>query len=343
MKINNPWENVYWFARMLINVDKYGGVGKHTSFLLQLSVNLRTALKINGHDEETKVNICKSIIKESLEKRFKKAKSLADRIAIFRADLSEKLNAEADLAAFILTIESIMIPINNAMLSIPNDDREFTEEPAKASLDQLGEKGLSTVINIWDDLGTNGCLNAERIAVVREFCRLRRDISEMPEEEVNLILTAFVQEFERRLGQKRKGRAGTSLEDVTSFIFNYYGIKASDAPNHFQADIEVDKWVKCTDGWLIGISCKRTLRERWKQVSSADRMVLSRFKIKELWHVITFDEDLSDDKIVTLGEQGHIFYLRNESRIFSNALVHIGMKNYVRPMTQFIRDLKQET
>lgn len=69
-------------------------------------------------------------------------------------------------------------------------------------------------------------------------------------------------------------------------------------------DLEVDKWFKCKDGWSIGISCKRTLRERWKQLSQADRGTLSRFKIKELWHLITYDKDLTDDKIVRLGEQG---------------------------------------
>ena len=46
--------------------------------------------------------------------------------------------------------------------------------------------------------------------------------------------------------------------------------RLTDKPEHFQADIEVDKWVRAFNGWLIGISCKRTLRERWKQVSSAD-------------------------------------------------------------------------
>ena len=51
---------------------------------------------------------------------------------------------------------------------------------------------------------------------------------------------------------------------------------------------------------MIGISCKRTLRERWKQLSQADRGTLSRFKINELWHLITYDKDLTDDKIVRL-------------------------------------------
>ncbi|WP_149026965.1 hypothetical protein [Novibacillus thermophilus] len=99
--------------------------------------------------------------------------------------------------------------------------------------------------------------------------------------------------------------------------------------------------MRAKDGWLIGISCKRTLRERWKQVSSADRGVLSRYKIKQLWHLMTYDEDLSDDKITTLGSQGHIFYLRDESRRLRATSSHIGMKDYVRPMSKFIDDLKE--
>lgn len=157
-----------------------------------------------------------------------------------------------------------------------------------------------------------------------------------------MVLTAFIQEFERRLGQKRKGRAGGSLEDVASFLFNYYNIKAETAPEHFQADIEVDKWVRCKDKWLIAISCKRTLRERWKQVSSATSEVLSKFKIKQVWHLVTYDEDLSDDKLALLGGLRHVFYLRDDSRRLAASKNHIGLKDYVRPMSKFIEDLRKE-
>ena len=60
------------------------------------------------------------------------------------------------------------------------------------------------------------------------------------EEERDIVLTSFTQEFERRAGQKRKKRAGGSLEDVTDFILGYYKIKRAEAPSHFQADLEVD-------------------------------------------------------------------------------------------------------
>lgn len=124
---------------------------------------------------------------------------------------------------------------------------------------------------------------------------------------------------------------------------DYFNIKSAKAPAHFQADIEIDNWVKSKDGWLIGISCKRTLRERWKQVSSAESGILSKFKIKNVYHILTFDEDLSDDKITLLGNHRHIFYLPDNSRILNHAVNHIGLKEYVRPMSLFIEDLRKET
>lgn len=339
---DNPWKNAYWFARMLINGDKYGAIGKESKLLLGVTSHFRMIIEDQDITDDEKVKICLDFFRKSCEKRFKRARTKIQRIRLFCDDLEKKIQGVIDLQVFILTVEAIMIPINNALQTIPSNDREFALERAEAYLDALGMKGLATVINLWDDLGTEGSLNAERAAVIREFTRLRRDIAEMPELESNMILTAFTQEFERRLSQKRKSRAGGSLEDVTSFIFNYYGIESTHEPEHFQADIEVDKWLKAKDGWLIGISCKRTIRERWKQVSAADRGVLSRYKIKQIWHVMTYDEDLSDDKITTLGNQGHVFYLRDESRRLKSTSTHIGMKDYVRPMSQFIEDIRKE-
>lgn len=338
----NPWRNVYWFSRMLINSDKYGSVGKDNKLMATLGAKLRVVLQDKSQGDDAKLLVCKKMIRELIDERFSNASSKLQRIKLFLADLDELVLSVEDIAVLVLTMESVMIPINTALNSIPSNDREFTEATARTYLDELKEVGLASVINIWDDLGVHGCLTAERVAVVREFARLRYDLKDLPEYEANLILTAFVQEFERRLGQKRKGRAGGSLEDVTSFILSYFKITVMDAPEHFQSDIEVDKWLKCKDRWLIGISCKRTLRERWKQVSSADRGVLSKFKIKELWHLITYDEDLSDDKLTLLGNQGHIFYLRDDSRRLEHARGHIGMQGYVRPMSDFIKDLRIE-
>ena len=278
--------------------------------------------------------------------RVKNAPARQQRVERLIEDLDYQIDTAQDMEVFILTCENIMLPINNAIDNIPSDDKEFTQSIARSYLDLKGEEGLAMVINLWDDLGTRGCLTAERTEIVKAYATLRVLLDKrnnLSEDDKDIIKTAFVQEFERRAGQKRKGRAGGSLEDVTSFILNYFGIKSTSAPEHFQADIEVDNWVKTKDSWLIGISCKRTLRERWKQVSSADSGTLSKFKIKQLFHVVTYDEDLSDDKLSLLGDQRHIFYLPDNSRRLEYASQHVGLKEYVRPISKLIKDLKKET
>ncbi len=258
--------------------------------------------------------------------------------------LDKDIRTVEDAIIFCVAMKYVVAPINRAMMLVPSDDKKFCETAARSILDTFGEEKIASLIATWDNLGVKGCLDAERALIVEEFMRLVENLSALKIKhtafEDNIMLTAFVQEFERRLGQKRKARGGASLETVADFIFDYYGFKSTSKPSHFDQDIEVDKWFKCRDGWVIGISCKRTLRERWKQLSQADRGTLSHFKIRELWHLITFDSDLSDDKIVRLGEQAQIFYLPAASETYKKCSTHPGMKDYVRPLNNFVDDIR---
>ncbi len=340
--IQNRWHNVYWFSRMLINNDKYIAVGKEPKLLSTLASSLRLVAK-ESKGKDT-LNLQKQTLRNIIEERYKKTASRDNRVQRMLSELDEEINTLDDMEVFILTCENIMLPLQQAISNIPSDDKEFTLSIAKSYLDIQGEEGLATVITLWDDLGVKGCLTAERTEIVRAFTTLRvlltKDKS-ITEEDRDIVLTAFTQEFERRAAQKRKKRAGGSLEDVTDFILGYYKIKRAEAPSHFQADLEVDNWIKAKDGWLIGISCKRTIRERWKNVSSSTE-VYNRFKVKYIFHVVTFDEDLSDDKLTLLGEQRQIFYLPDNSRRLKYASEHVGLKNYVRPISQLINDIRKE-
>jgi hypothetical protein len=327
---------------MLINNDKYIAVGKEPKLLSTLASSLRLVAK-ESKGKDT-LSLQKQTLRNIIEERYKKTASRDNRVQRMLSELDEEINTLDDMEVFILTCENIMLPLQQAISNIPSDDKEFTLNIAKSYLDIQGEEGLATVITLWDDLGVKGCLTAERTEIVRAFTTLRvlltKDKS-VTEEDRDIVLTAFTQEFERRAAQKRKKRAGGSLEDVTDFILGYYKIKRAEAPSHFQADLEVDNWVKAKDGWLIGISCKRTIRERWKNVSSSTE-VYNRFKVKYIFHVVTFDEDLSDDKLTLLGEQRQIFYLPDNSRRLKYASEHVGLKNYVRPISQLINDIRKE-
>ena len=331
-----------------MNTDQFGALGKlKERQLLKLVAVLENLAAQENFSAEEKFLLLKNTLLAEIKNMTRQGTKSRVLALNFVQRLDKDLNTAEDVIIFCIAMKYVVAPINRAMLLVPSDDKKFCETAAKNILDNFGEKKIDSLIATWDDLGVKGCLDAERALVVEEFTRLVENLSALKIPHSNLddtlILTAFVQEFERRLGQKRKARGGTSLETVADFIFKYYGFKSTTAPSHFDQDIEVDKWFKCKDGWIVGISCKRTLRERWKQLSQADRGTLSHFKIRELWHLITFDKDLSDDKIVRLGEQGQIFYLPESSDTYKKCSTHPGMKNYVRPLNNFVDDIRKLT
>lgn len=340
---HNPWNNAYWFARMLINSDQYGGIGTDSSKMIDVASSIQAVFD-RPKDSERQLETLKGVIQSRLLAGIREGtKRQTYAIRLIDAILA-RIDSLKDVEVFSFTCANIVVPINDAINNIPSDDKEFAEDVARSFLNQQQEQGLMDVINLWDTLGLEGSLNAERVQIISAFGELRRTLANyiVNENETDTILTAFVQEFERRVGQKRKSRGGRSLEDATSFILEYFNIPTTHAPEHFQADIEVDKWIKTSNNWLIGISCKRTLRERWKQVSSADASSMGRYKIQELWHVVTHANDLSDDKLALLGGNRHIFYLPDHSNVFVKASSHPVLQNYVRPLTRFVQDLRKE-
>ena len=60
--IENPWGNAYWFARMLINNDKYSAIGKENRLLAEICVALQKIVEDNKLDSKTKLEISKEII-----------------------------------------------------------------------------------------------------------------------------------------------------------------------------------------------------------------------------------------------------------------------------------------
>lgn len=341
----SPWRNTYWFTRNLLNTDKYGALGKNEKLMQNIVLESKAILNQPLSDAD-KLTVCLNLTIARTEGSVKPKSKARELVNNFIDYLKNTIETLQDFIVFLVTIEYIVLPTNHAMSNIPSDDKAYCHTTAENILSSLGRTHVDAILSTWDNMGVTGCLNAERFEVIEEFTKLRANLRALvyqrTEIEDNTLLTAFVQEFERRAGQKRKSRAGNSLEDVMTFLFNYYGFKSHAKPDHFQTDIEVDKWFKCTDGWSIGISCKRTLRERWKQVSSADSNALSRYKIKEIWHLITYDRDLSDDKITMLGQQRQVFYLMDNSQRYVTAKKHIGMTDYVRPLSELIDNIAKE-
>jgi hypothetical protein len=217
-------------------------------------------------------------------------------------------------------------------------------------LEEEGERGLRDVILMWDRVGQRWCMEAERVLIVAGFRLLRQTLDDLLQGkhisriDADQTLTAFVQEFERRLVRGvRPGRAGRSLEDVTGVILDHFGIECFlDAPDRIKTVFEVDKMIPLPDDWRIGVSCKRTLRERWKQAASLDLETMDNERLKSTWHVITLTSDLTIPKIQAIGESRGIVYIPDDDHFLQNHAADPRISAFIRPMTSFISDLKKE-
>jgi hypothetical protein len=131
---------------------------------------------------------------------------------------------------------------------------------------------------------------------------------------------------------------------VTGFILEFFNVKGegpSSNPVHITRKLEMDRIVTNGQGKRIGISCKRTLRERFKQATPSSREVLEAAGIQEVWHVITFDKDLSSGKLHAMGRAGCFFYLPDDSPRYQEFRKNSEVSHYVRPLSSFVADLKR--
>jgi len=351
------WEKAYWYLRILIDTDRYGAFGngktqKRTDMLNwmcdALFATYQKVISTDEHTEAEKVLILDGILKEALLRAYPEDSQGYETTLNFHTRLSVFLKEPRDYYIFAFTVQRLMFPTNAAVEKIPmGEPTEYAHAYAKSVLDIKREKGLATLIREWDSLTEDLSLNKERDIIVELFQDVRESLGrDIPESEqlsdvdTIQVLTAISQEYERRAGQKRKSRAGHDLEGATEYIFNYFGLKTYGGPEHFEAAVEVDNWLKDKDGWYIGVSLKRTLRERWKQTDVGVE-TLTKHKIKHIIHLLNNDKDLSDNKITALGTSRHLFFIADESPVLKAKGDHIALGQYLFPMSQLISKVKE--
>lgn len=351
------WEKAYWFLRILINTDRYGAFGdgknrKKTEILNLASDALFTTyhrvVNAQEHTEAEKILILDQVLKEILFGTYSEGVAGYETALELHTRLAQFLREPKDYFIFAFTIQKLLVPTNEAVSKIPmGEPTEYAHIYAKAVLDTKKEMGLATLIREWDSMTEDLALNKERDIIVELFTKVRASLgTDIPEAEQLTdidsvtVLTAISQEYERRAGQKRKGRAGRDLEGATEYIFKYFGLKTHGAPAHFNAAVEVDNWLMDKNGWYIGVSLKRTLRERWKQTDVGEN-TLNQFRVKHIIHLINNDKDLSDSKISTLGASRHLFFIADESPVLKAYGDHVAMGKFLFPMSKLIEKVQE--
>lgn len=342
--VESDWELVYFLSRAFVNGDRYGAVAKNPNDIASVTSLAASAIALEGGRAAQAAHFAAGIRNILGTPPGAKVSARREATARLASELAESMTNRHRLEVLSFTVSHVLPRLEAAVNSAPSSDEAFAKVESKALLAAQGPAGVNDVVQYWDILGTNGCLKAERLIVADALLDLKRDIGRagiVDDKDVSLVESAFLQELERRLGQKRKGRAGNSLESVTQVILDHFSLPSGNAPDHFQADIEVDRWLKCKNGWTLGVSCKRTLRERWKQVSSADTNAFLKHKIHGVWHLITYDRDLTEDKVRTLAAQGHKFFVPDDSSRLKEFSKNKLLAPSVLPLSTFVAEARE--
>jgi hypothetical protein len=224
-------------------------LGKDTKRIETIYDTLTTTYKVITLREETVENqlkILRSVFEQSLfEQLVEDSRSRLEYEKLL-IDLEKLLITPKDYLIFAIAIKELMIPTNAALEKVPvTETNDFVKKYAKAILDTKKEQGLVTLIREWDDFTEMLAINKERDLIVELYRSVKENLGarlnifdeNISEGDSDVVLTALCQEYERRVAQKRKTRAGRDLENSIEFIFNYFGIKTGGKPMHF-----AEKW-----------------------------------------------------------------------------------------------------
>lgn len=142
--------------------------------------------------------------------------------------------------------------------------------------------------------------------------------------------------FEKRTSQMRKSRAGTTFEYIVIQMLEKAGVKCERTarsplkklnrmdvviPNKETAMREPDK--------AIFLSCKHTLRERWKQA-------LPEKNRNWVMYLITLDDNIPDKKAKEINDENMVVYVRDELKAQS----HLAKKDWIRKLSNLPNDLR---
>ena len=159
---------------------------------------------------------------------------------------------------------------------------------------------------------------------------------------VRTVLESFeplARQFEFRLGQMRKNRAGSDFENIIVYLLGIIGIQCEKTSRLKNAKLNrIDIVLPDRDTAInkpdkaIFLTLKHTLRERWKQS-------LPEQKRGWIMYVLTLDENISNDKANEMNEIGLIMYVKDELK----ARPHISEKRLIRKLSDLPNALNFHT
>ncbi len=339
---------VYWFARDLIASD-YGSYGKkEKETLKQLSERLerqldgenRGTIGVDDPDVESlkqqiSSTITGSVNKEyagGISKRYRQTEDLVERIL-------RRIDSEGDIWEFLLAVDAV-VRTSDILQTTPSFGKsEIIQIVDDTLVDENGDmdpaKAFDALFNV-DVEGEQYQLGAQReplIDYLHEKIEQLQSDERIEKKEVARIVSAIAQEYERRAGQSRASTAGNVLETGLQHIFDTFDIPATGNPKHF-GDLEIDNMVEGPGG-SIGFSCKRTLRERFRQSLKRE----SEIGVDQVWFVSLLMADVSRDKLEDISNDDSRIYVPRDSFVWNKHHQVESLEDTLRPADEFIEDI----
>lgn len=188
------------------------------------------------------------------------------------------------------------------------------------------EKAFLSAIDIWI---------SQNESTIRGVSEKGLHASDFAKEVIKLFYPV-VQRLEFESGQTRKARGGRTFELVMEYLLGRIGVSCQKPKGKEftkllkRVDLVVPDQVTAIErpDKAFFLSCKRTLRERWKQTIP---------ERKPSWRVflLTQDEDLPEDKAKEIDQLGMIVYVRDELK----SKDYLAQKPWVRRLSDLPNDL----
>ncbi len=338
IEIPEEQNNIYWFLRFLAAADHGSFAKKEPEATLELGSRLKDAL-----DREEPLDEAREIIPEvilgavdefhhgSRTKRYSDTEDLVDAID-YRVDSLQ------DLRDLQLACEAV-VKTTRRLDAAPEFDEDAMEAIVEDTL--TNDEGTAylpenayTALQDVDDEGTVLQAGGQNRALVPYVRELMDRSAVNSESEHARLLAAVTQEYERRAGNKRKSDAGGVLETALNLVFNAFGVPVTGEPRH-HGDFEIDNML-ITDTAKIGFSCKRTLRERFRQSLTREAQI----DIDEVWFVPLEDDDISRQKILDIQNDGSRVYVSRDTHTWE-AHVDDPEITALRPGDEFLNDVAE--
>lgn len=147
----------------------------------------------------------------------------------------------------------------------------------------------------------------------------------------------LVQNFEKVFGNMRKSRGGKNFERAVLKLLNLIDIiaevpsgKAKEQLRRIDIVIPSIRVALETPDRAIFLTCKRTLRERWKQE-------IPQVRLNQRVYLLTIDEKLSRKKAEEINEKALIAFVRDEIK----QVEHIRDMPWIRKLSDLPRELRR--